>query len=86
MIGLDGIGGDFQFPEKSKKGKVRSLSAVGRALSSCEDYEMGCDVTEKVDALPAQSPSSSIIATSKRFKIPQKVHNYMLVLIHAVCV
>lgn len=87
-IGIDDIAGDFQFPEKSKKGKVRSLSAVARALSSncSQDYEMGCDLTEKVNALPAQSPSPSIIATNRRFKIPKKVPNYTLVLIHAVCI
>ncbi|KAF7817642.1 uncharacterized protein G2W53_031611 [Senna tora] len=72
--GLKGIGGDFEFSEKSKKGKVRSLSAVGRALSSHQACEMGCDVSEKVDALPPeQSPSSSIIPTGKRFKISKKV-------------
>ena len=37
---------------------------------------MGCDISEKVDAIPAQPPSSSIIA-NRRFKIPKKVYDYV---------
>ncbi|XP_054818738.1 uncharacterized protein LOC129318154 isoform X2 [Prosopis cineraria] len=68
--GLDGIEGDFELPEKSEK--VRSLSAVGRALTSNKGNRMGCDVNEKVHSLRAQSPSSNPIATSKRFKIAKR--------------
>ncbi|KAK7291243.1 hypothetical protein RIF29_06222 [Crotalaria pallida] len=63
------IGGDNEFSEKSKIGKVRSLSAVDRALSS---YKMSChDVFEK----QAHESSSTIIATTERFKLPKKLLN-----------
>ncbi|KAI4316931.1 hypothetical protein L6164_024858 [Bauhinia variegata] len=68
LVGFKAIGGRFQFSEKSKKEKVRSLTAVGRALSNCP---MGCNISEKVDGLSSQAPSSRTIA-SKRFKIPGK--------------
>ena len=66
MIGLNGIRGDLQFSEKSKKEKVRSLSAVAKELSS---YQMGCHLSHK----PNGSPSSA-----KRFKLPRKVSTYSL--------
>ncbi|RYR56883.1 hypothetical protein Ahy_A05g022611 [Arachis hypogaea] len=37
-------GGDLKFSEKSKKGKVKSLSAIGKALSNCQ---IGYHVSEK---------------------------------------
>lgn len=70
------IRADLKFSEKSKKEKVRSLSAVGRALSSCQ---MGCHVSEKEEA---HEPSSSgVIATSKRFKVPKNVCYYVIITI-----
>ncbi|KAJ7957863.1 Restriction of telomere capping protein [Quillaja saponaria] len=65
-------GGDFEFPEKSKKERVRRLSSVGRASARYEDYEMGCDVSQREDELPSQAPLSSISA-NKGFKIPKKL-------------
>ncbi|KAK7321805.1 hypothetical protein VNO77_32759 [Canavalia gladiata] len=62
------IRGDLQFSEKSKKEKVRSLSAVGRALSSCQ---MACHVSEQ----QPHHPSSTLIATTKRFKLPKNFLN-----------
>ncbi|KAK4275116.1 hypothetical protein QN277_018251 [Acacia crassicarpa] len=71
--GLDGIEVDFEFPLQTKKEKVRSLNAVGRALSSCQENKMGCGVTAKVGALRVQSPSSNTIASSKkRFKVSKR--------------
>ncbi|XP_057721548.1 uncharacterized protein LOC130935697 isoform X2 [Arachis stenosperma] len=73
-----GGGGDLKFSEKSKKGKVRSLSAVGKALSNCQ---MGCHVSEKEEqaqTLTHDDPSSStttIIATSKKLKLPKNFLN-----------
>ncbi|XP_061355831.1 uncharacterized protein LOC133300326 isoform X2 [Gastrolobium bilobum] len=61
------IRGDLQLSEKSKKEKVRSLSSVGRALTSSQHFEMGCHVSEK----QALDPSSTIIASNKRFQIPK---------------
>ncbi|MED6180811.1 hypothetical protein PIB30_013702 [Stylosanthes scabra] len=71
-------GGDLKFPEKSKKaGKVRSLSAVGKALSNCQ---MGCHVSEKEQQPQTPSPhdpssTTTIIPTTKRFKLPKNFLN-----------
>ncbi|KAJ1382570.1 hypothetical protein SESBI_44128 [Sesbania bispinosa] len=65
-------GGDLQLSEKSKKEKVRSLSAVGAALSSSQQHcEMGCHVSEK----QPHDPSSTVVSCAKRFKIPKNFLN-----------
>ncbi|KAK7310964.1 hypothetical protein RJT34_08782 [Clitoria ternatea] len=51
---------ELQFSEKSKKEKVRSLSAVAKALST---YQMGCRVS------PSQKPNAT---ATKKFKLPRK--------------
>ncbi|CAL2233096.1 unnamed protein product [Prunus armeniaca] len=56
-----GAGGDFVQSAKSKKERLRKLSALGTASSSFQDCEMGCDVSDREDELP-----------SKRFKLPKK--------------
>ncbi|TKY57633.1 hypothetical protein E2542_SST14683 [Spatholobus suberectus] len=60
--------GDLRFSEKSKKEKVRSLSAVGTASSS---FQMGCHVSEQ----QTHDPSSTVIATTKRFKVHKNFLN-----------
>lgn len=60
-VGAD-AGGDFVQSAKSKKERLRKLSALGTASSSFQDCEMGCDVSDREDELP-----------SKRFKLPKKV-------------
>ncbi|XP_062098545.1 uncharacterized protein LOC133804388 isoform X2 [Humulus lupulus] len=63
---VDGGGEDVLSSEKSKKEKLRKLSAVvGRSSSSQEDCEMGIDVSDKEDEL--RSPS-----TSNRIKLSEK--------------
>lgn len=59
--------GDFRF---SKKEKVRSLSAVGTASSS---FQMAC-----INASERQKcePPSTVIATTKRFKLHKNVCSY----------
>lgn len=64
--GLDGAAEGFVFSEKSKKERLRRLSAVGKASSSNGDREMGCDVSDTEDELCSIGPS-------KRFKLPKKV-------------
>ncbi|XP_024026575.1 uncharacterized protein LOC21399121 isoform X3 [Morus notabilis] len=65
--GLKGIGEDFELSEKSRREKLRKLSAVvGRSSSSFEDCEMGSD-REEEDEL-----RSTVGTTSKRFKLSQK--------------
>ncbi|XP_027353828.1 uncharacterized protein LOC113864389 isoform X2 [Abrus precatorius] len=56
----------IQFSEKSKKEKVRSLSAVAKALSS---HQMRCRVSD------SQKPNASAIAATKKFKLPRKFIN-----------
>ena len=64
---MDDAGDDFLFSEKSKKEKLKKLSAVvGRSSSSHQDCEMGFEVSEREDEL--RSP-----ITSKRFKLSEKV-------------
>ncbi|XP_027329660.1 uncharacterized protein LOC113846042 isoform X3 [Abrus precatorius] len=62
------IRGDIRFSEKSKKEKLRSLSAVGRALTTCQ---MACHVSEE----QPRHPSSPVIANAKRFKLPKNFFN-----------
>ncbi|KAE8057239.1 hypothetical protein FH972_013945 [Carpinus fangiana] len=71
FAGSDSVGGDFIHSERSKKERLRRLSAVGRTSSSFEDYEMGCDVSDREDELRVQAPSLSN-GSSKRFKISRK--------------
>ncbi|PON70734.1 hypothetical protein PanWU01x14_077600 [Parasponia andersonii] len=52
------------FSEKSKKEKVRKLSAVGRSSSRHEDCQMGFDASDREDEL--RTPT-----TSKRFKLSE---------------
>lgn len=52
--------GDLRFSEKSKKEKLRSLSAVGRASSS--SFQMGCNIVSEEQT---HEPSSTVIATTK---------------------
>ncbi|KAL6295577.1 hypothetical protein ACE6H2_003719 [Prunus campanulata] len=59
-VGAD-AGGDFVQSAKSKKERLRKLSALGTASSSFQNCEMGCDVSDREDELP-----------SKRFKLPKK--------------
>lgn len=73
--GSDTVGGDFIHSERSKKERLRRLSAVGRTSSSYEDYEMGCDVSDREDELRVQAPSMSN-GSSKRFKISRKVDSF----------
>ncbi|KAJ1375206.1 hypothetical protein SESBI_51263, partial [Sesbania bispinosa] len=65
--GFNGIHGDLQFSEKSKKEKVRSLSAVAKALSS--SHKMGCNASDSL------KPKASSIIAAKRFKLPKKFLN-----------
>ncbi|XP_059459880.1 uncharacterized protein LOC132189248 isoform X3 [Corylus avellana] len=71
LAGSDSVGGDFRHSERSKKERLRRLSAVGRTSSSYEDYEMGCDVSDREDELRVQAPSLSN-GSNKRFKISKK--------------
>lgn len=63
---LDGVGEGSVFSEKSKKERLRRLSAVGEASSSYGAREMGRDVSDREDELRGIGPS-------KRFKLPRKV-------------
>ncbi|XP_062164014.1 uncharacterized protein LOC133870807 isoform X2 [Alnus glutinosa] len=71
FAGSDSVGGDFIPSERSKKERLRRLSAVGRTSSSYKGYEMGCDVSDGEDELRVQAPSMSN-GSSKRFKISRK--------------
>ncbi|KAK3231791.1 hypothetical protein Dsin_003672 [Dipteronia sinensis] len=67
-------GEDLKIPlEKPKKQRlVKKLSAVNRASSSNEeDFEMGCDMSDREIEFPSQS-LSSMCTTGKRFKLPKK--------------
>ncbi|XP_015869658.3 uncharacterized protein LOC107406955 isoform X2 [Ziziphus jujuba] len=61
----DGVGEGSVFSEKSKKERLRRLSAVGEASSSYGAREMGRDVSDREDELRGIGPS-------KRFKLPRK--------------
>ncbi|CAL1355610.1 unnamed protein product [Linum trigynum] len=92
-------GGDSVAPEKSKKGRIRRLSAVNRASSSSfEDSPpssliMGkrnnngdvCDRDEQQQQLPSSSssPVSGNYVHSKRFKIPRKLLDGCNGVVHA---
>jgi hypothetical protein len=71
----DSVGRDFILSERSKKDRLRRLSAVGWTSSSYEGYEMGCDVSDREDELRVQAPSMSN-GSSKRFKISKKVESF----------
>jgi len=84
----DSVGRDFILSERSKKDRLRRLSAVGWTSSSYEGYEMGCDVSDREDELRVQAPSMSN-GSSKRFKISRKVDSFderkLLIIVHVCC-
>ncbi|TXG52065.1 hypothetical protein EZV62_021234 [Acer yangbiense] len=74
QIMLSDGGEDLKIPlEKPKKQRlVKKLSAVNRASSSNEeDFEMGCDMSDREIEFPSQS-HPSMCTTGKRFKLPKK--------------
>ncbi|GLU04572.1 hypothetical protein SLE2022_217100 [Rubroshorea leprosula] len=85
LAGLDGIAGNFVSLEKSKKEKVRKLSAVnGRGSPSKEESEMGCsDLSDRENECPSHSQSIVNNVTSKRFKISKKFFDDCNVVDHA---
>ncbi|KAF7829574.1 uncharacterized protein G2W53_011907 [Senna tora] len=53
------------FHSNKSKRKLRSLTALGGAISCYQNHKMGCDISGNEDTFPALSPSSNVIASNR---------------------